>query len=127
LRVSDWIVIGGFVGPGRAYELLEHYSDREMTFRFVSNVYSTVFTAAGRDLMAADAVHRLLEALHNARHHVQFKRGCDIRKFGTETARRSPFRDWVGGPEHARNRTDYRTGVGARIARFSQLERITIW
>ena len=55
------IGIGGSdLGPVMAYEALRHYSKREMTFRFVSNVDSTDFVEATRDLDAGgDAVHRL--------------------------------------------------------------------
>ncbi len=41
---------GSDLGPVMAYEALKHYSDREMTFRFVSNVDSTDFVEATRDL-----------------------------------------------------------------------------
>ena len=49
------IGIGGSdLGPVMAYEALRHYSDRERTFRFVSNVDSTDFAEATRDLDPAD-------------------------------------------------------------------------
>ena len=62
------IGIGGSdLGPVMAYEALKHYSDRAMTFRFVSNVDGTDFAEAVRDLdPGGDAVHRLLENLHDA-------------------------------------------------------------
>ncbi len=50
-----------------AYEALRHYSEREMTFRFVSNVDGTDFAEATHDLDPRDAVHRLVEDLHDPR------------------------------------------------------------
>ena len=51
-----------------AYEALRHYSRRDMTFRFVSNVDGTDFVEATRDLdPPGDAVHRLLQDVHDAR------------------------------------------------------------
>ena len=63
------IGIGGSdLGPVMAYEALRHYSQRDLTFRFVSNVDSTDFVEATRDLDPdGDAVHRLLEDVHDAR------------------------------------------------------------
>ena len=62
------IGIGGSdLGPVMAYEALRHYSRRDMTFRFVSNVDGTDFAEATRDLdPRGDALHRLLEDLHDA-------------------------------------------------------------
>ena len=51
-----------------AYEALRHYTRRDLTFRFVSNVDSTDFVEATRDLAARrDALHRLVEDVHDAR------------------------------------------------------------
>src|SRR6202040_1306234 len=51
------IGIGGSdLGPVMAYEALKHYSDREMTFRFVSNVDGTDFVEATRDLDPAETL-----------------------------------------------------------------------
>ena len=63
------IGIGGSdLGPVMAYEALRHYCRRDMTFRFVSNVDSTDFVEATRDLdPARDAVHHFLEDVHDAR------------------------------------------------------------
>ena len=63
------IGIGGSdLGPVMAYRALRHYSRRDLTFRFVSNVDGTDFAEATRDLdPARDAVHRLLEDVHDAR------------------------------------------------------------
>ena len=52
-------------GPVMAYEALRHYSARDLTFRFVSNVDSTDFAEATRDLdPGRDAVHRLVQDVH---------------------------------------------------------------
>ena len=70
VRTGDWkghtgkrirnvvnIGIGGSdLGPVMAYEALRHYSDRDMTFRFVSNVDGTDFAEATRDLDAAETL-----------------------------------------------------------------------
>ena len=68
---------GSDLGPVMAYEALRHYSDRAMTFRFVSNVDGTDFAEAVHDLDPArvaahhrirrirNAVHRFIEDLHD--------------------------------------------------------------
>ena len=63
------IGIGGSdLGPVMAYEALRHYSDRSMTFRFVSNVDGTDFAEAVRDLdRGRDPLPRLVEDVHDAR------------------------------------------------------------
>ena len=62
------IGIGGSdLGPVMAYEALRHYSDRDLTFRFVSNVDSTDFVEATRDLARRrDAVHHLVQDVRHA-------------------------------------------------------------
>ena len=62
------IGIGGSdLGPVMAYEALKHYSDRAMTFRFVSNVDGTDFAeAVARPRSGRNAFHRLFENLHDA-------------------------------------------------------------
>ena len=62
------IGIGGSdLGPVMAYEALKHYSDRDMTFRFVSNVDGTDFAGSDpRSRPGGNAFHRLLEDLHDA-------------------------------------------------------------
>ena len=67
------IGIGGSdLGPVMAYEALKHYSDRDLTFRFVSNVDGTDFAEADpRSRPGRDAVHRLFENLHHAGDHDQ--------------------------------------------------------
>ena len=62
------IGIGGSdLGPVMAYEALKYYSERRMTFRFVSNVDGTDFRRGGAGSRSiGDAVHRLFENLHHA-------------------------------------------------------------
>ena len=81
------IGIGGSdLGPVMAYEALRSYSQRDMTFRFVSNVDLTDFVEATRDLDAGgDAVHRLLEDVRHARDDDQRDLGA---RLGARRARR---------------------------------------
>ena len=59
---------GSDLGPVMAYEALRHYTRRDLTFRFVSNVDSTDFVEATRDLVAGrDALRHLVEDVHDAR------------------------------------------------------------
>ncbi len=62
------IGIGGSdLGPVMAYEALKHYSERNLTFRFVSNVDGTDFVEATHDLDPAETlVHRFVQDLHDA-------------------------------------------------------------
>ena len=118
------IGIGGSdLGPVMAYEALRHYSQRDLTFRFVSNVDSTDFVEATRDLSAGrDAVHHLVQdvqhpgdddqralgaglghrpARRRGRGRQALRRGVHQRrrvaKFGIDTANMFGFWDWVGG------------------------------
>ena len=119
------IGIGGSdLGPVMAYEALRHYSDREMTFRFVSNVDGTDFAEAVQDLDAAETLFIVssktfttLETMtnaHTARAWMLDKLGGDesgiakhfvavstnaeaVSKFGIDTANMFGFWDWVGG------------------------------
>jgi glucose-6-phosphate isomerase len=119
------IGIGGSdLGPVMAYEALKHYSDRAMTFRFVSNVDGTDFAEAVRDLDAAETLFIVssktfttLETMTNARaargwalaglggdeksiarHFVAASTNtAEVAKFGIDTADMFPFWDWVGG------------------------------
>ena len=119
------IGIGGSdLGPVMAYEALRHYSDREMTFRFVSNVDGTDFAEATRDLDAGETLFIVasktfttLETMtnaHTARQWLLGKLGGDERavarhfvavstnagkvsEFGIDTANMFGFWDWVGG------------------------------
>ncbi len=114
---------GSDLGPVMAYEALRHYSDRELTFRFVSNVDSTDFAEATRDLAADETLfiicsktfttletmtnaqtarEWLLAALGNeaaiARHFVAVStNAAEVAEFGIDTANMFGFWDWVGG------------------------------
>jgi glucose-6-phosphate isomerase len=119
------IGIGGSdLGPVMAYEALKHYSERAMTFRFVSNVDGTDFAEAVRDLDPAETLFIVssktfttLETMTNARtarawslpglggdeksvakHFVAVStNAAEVAKFGIDTANMFEFWDWVGG------------------------------
>ncbi|MGC2331863.1 MAG: glucose-6-phosphate isomerase [Candidatus Acidiferrales bacterium] len=119
------IGIGGSdLGPVMAYEALKHYTDRAMTFRFVSNVDGTDFAEAVQDLDAAETLFIVssktfttLETMTNARtarawslaslggdeksvakHFVAVSTNAtEVAKFGIDTANMFGFWDWVGG------------------------------
>jgi len=119
------IGIGGSdLGPVMAYEALKYYSDRAMTFRFVSNVDGTDLVEATRDLDPADTLFIVssktfttLETMTNAqsarewllrglgvdakavaRHFVAVStNGEKVAEFGIDTANMFEFWDWVGG------------------------------
>ena len=118
------IGIGGSdLGPVMAYEALRHYSDRGMTFRFVSNVDGTDLTEALRDLDAeqtlfiiASKTFTTLETMTNARsarewalaalgdetatakHFVAVSTAADqVSAFGIDLDNMFGFWDWVGG------------------------------
>jgi glucose-6-phosphate isomerase len=119
------IGIGGSdLGPVMAYEALKHYSDRERTFRFVSNVDGTDFAEAVRDLDPAETLFIIssktfttLETMTNAhtardwslqgfggdetsvaKHFVAVSTNkAEVEKFGINTANMFGFWDWVGG------------------------------
>jgi glucose-6-phosphate isomerase len=119
------IGIGGSdLGPVMAYEALKHYSERAMTFRFVSNVDGTDFTEAVRDLDPAETLFIVssktfttLETMTNAqtarewllaglkgetaaiaKHFVAVSTNeKEVAQFGIDTANMFGFWDWVGG------------------------------
>jgi glucose-6-phosphate isomerase len=118
------IGIGGSdLGPVMAYEALRHYSRRDMTFRFVSNVDGTDFAEATRDLDPAQTLFIVssktfttLETMTNAhtardwlvgglgdesaveKHFVAVSTNAeDVSKFGIDTDNMFGFWDWVGG------------------------------
>jgi glucose-6-phosphate isomerase len=134
------IGIGGSdLGPVMAYEALRYYTDRAMTFRFVSNVDGTDFAEAVRDLDAAETLFIVssktfttLETMTNARaarawslaglggdeksiarHFVAASTAtAEVAKFGIDTADMFPFWDWVGG----RYSMDSAIGLSTMIA-----------
>ncbi len=118
------IGIGGSdLGPVMAYQALRHYTDRNLTFRFVSNVDSTDFVEATRDLSAEETLFIVssktfttLETLTNAisardwvlgqlgdpsaiaKHFVAVSTNAErVSQFGIDTANMFGFWDWVGG------------------------------
>ena len=119
------IGIGGSdLGPVMAYEALRHYSERTMTFRFVSNVDGTDFAEAVHDLDPAETLFIVssktfttLETMTNAhtardwllaglkgeaaataKHFVAVSTNAEeVAKFGIDTANMFGFWDWVGG------------------------------
>ena len=118
------IGIGGSdLGPVMAYEALKHYSERDMTFRFVSNVDGADFEEATRELdpeetliivcsktftttetmtNAHTARAWVLKDLHNekavARHFVAVSTNAEeVERFGIDKANMFGFWDWVGG------------------------------
>ena len=121
-----------------AYEALRHYSDRDLTFRFVSNVDSTDFAEATHDLAAEETLFIIssktfgtLETLTNAtsaRDWVVSELGADeavakhfvavstnaekVAAFGIDTANMFGFWDWVGG----RYSMDSAIGLSTMIA-----------
>jgi glucose-6-phosphate isomerase len=119
------IGIGGSdLGPVMAYEALRHYSQRDMTFRFVSNIDGTDLAEAVHDLdpsetlfIVASKTFGTLETMTNARsarhwllaglggdqksvakHFVAVStNAAEVSKFGIDTANMFEFWDWVGG------------------------------
>ena len=153
LRRGDWkghtgkrirnvinIGIGGSdLGPVMAYEALKHYSDRAMTFRFVSNIDGTDFAEAVKELDPAETLFIVssktfttLETMTNAhtargwllsglghdesaiaRHFVAVSTNAkEVAKFGIDTADMFGFWDWVGG----RYSMDSAIGLSTMIA-----------
>jgi glucose-6-phosphate isomerase len=119
------IGIGGSdLGPVMAYEALKHYSERAMSFRYVSNIDGTDFAEAVRDLDPAETLFIVssktfttLETMTNARtarswllaglggdeksvakHFVAVStNAAEVAKFGIDTSNMFEFWDWVGG------------------------------
>ena len=133
------IGIGGSdLGPVMAYEALRHYTQRDLTFRFVSNVDGTDFVEATRDLdqeetlfIISSKTFTTLETMTNAhsarvwalgklkehtavaRHFVAVSTNAtEVSKFGIDTANMFGFWDWVGG----RYSMDSAIGLSTMIA-----------
>jgi len=133
------IGIGGSdLGPVMAYEALRHYSQRDLTLRFVSNIDGTDFAEATRDLAAEETLFIIssktfttLETMTNAhtardwalktlkhpaavaRHFVAVSTNVgEVAKFGIDTANMFEFWDWVGG----RYSMDSAIGLSTMIA-----------
>ena len=130
---------GSDLGPVMAYEALKHYSERAITFRFVSNVDSTDFAEAVWDLEPAETLFIIssktfttLETMTNARtardwllagiggdenavarHFVAVSTNAsEVARFGIDTANMFGFWDWVGG----RYSMDSAIGLSTMIA-----------
>lgn len=133
------IGIGGSdLGPVMAYEALRHYSQRDLTFRFISNIDGTDFIEATRDLDAQETLFIIasktfttLETMTNAhtardwllktlkhpdavaRHFVAVSTNVEaVAQFGIDTANMFEFWDWVGG----RYSMDSAIGLSTMIA-----------
>jgi glucose-6-phosphate isomerase len=134
------IGIGGSdLGPVMAYEALKHYSQRDLTFRFVSNVDGTDFAEAVRDLSADETLflvasktfttQETMTNAHSARdwalaglggdekavakHFVAISTNAkEVAKFGIDTENMFGFWDWVGG----RYSMDSAIGLSTMIA-----------
>jgi len=129
---------GSDLGPVMAYEALKHYSQRDLTFRFVSNVDGTDFAEATHDLAPDETLFVIssktfttLETMTNAhtarewalkslgdeiaiaKHFVAVStNAAEVRKFGIDTANMFGFWDWVGG----RYSMDSAIGLSTMIA-----------
>jgi glucose-6-phosphate isomerase len=134
------IGIGGSdLGPVMAYEALKHYSQRDLTFRFVSNVDGTDFAEAVRDLSADETLflvasktfttQETMTNAHSARdwslaglggdekavakHFVAISTNAKlVAQFGIDTENMFGFWDWVGG----RYSMDSAIGLSTMIA-----------
>jgi glucose-6-phosphate isomerase len=139
IRTVVNIGIGGSdLGPVMAYEALRQYSQRDLAFRFVSNVDGTDFFEATRDLAPEETLFIIssktfttLETMTNARtardwalaalkdpaavakHFVAVSTNAgEVEKFGIDTANMFEFWDWVGG----RYSMDSAIGLSTMIA-----------
>jgi glucose-6-phosphate isomerase len=142
------IGIGGSdLGPVMAYEALRHYSDRNLTFRFVSNIDGTDFAEAIEGLdpaetlfIVASKTFTTLETMTNAhtarlwclqtlkdptaiaRHFVALStNAAEVTKFGIDTANMFEFWDWVGGRYSMESAIGLSTMIAIGPDRFREL------
>ncbi len=143
------IGIGGSdLGPVMAYEALRHYSNREMTFRFVSNIDGTDFVEATRDLdpqetlfIISSKTFTTLETMTNAhsardwalaglggeeeavaKHFVAVSTNAEeVTKFGIDTDNMFGFWEWVGGRYSMDSAIGLSTMLAIGPARFAEL------
>jgi len=142
------IGIGGSdLGPVMAYEALKYYSQRDLTFRFVSNVDGTDFAEAVVDLdpeetlfLVASKTFTTLETMTNAhtarewalaklgdekavaKHFVAISTNAkEVAKFGIDTANMFGFWDWVGGRYSMDSAIGLSTMIAIGPARFREL------
>ena len=138
---------GSDLGPVMAYEALRHYATRDLVFRFVSNVDSTDFVEATRDLDPEETLFIIssktfgtLETLTNAtsardwivgalgseaavaRHFVAVSTNAErVAKFGIDTANMFGFWDWVGGRYSMESAIGLSTMVAIGPERFGEM------
>ncbi len=143
------IGIGGSdLGPVMAYEALRHYSRREMTFRFVSNVDGTDFAETTRDLdpeetlfVVSSKTFTTLETMTNAnsarewllaglggdesavaKHFVAVSTNAEgVAEFGIDTDNMFGFWDWVGGRYSMDSAIGLSTMLAIGPARFAEM------
>ncbi len=161
IRSGDWkghtgkpirnvvnIGIGGSdLGPSMAYEALRHYAQRDLTLRFVSNVDSTDFVEATRDLAADETLvivssktFTTLETMTNAhtardwalaalgdesaiaKHFVAVSTNAEaVAAFGIDTANMFEFWDWIGGRYSMTSAIGLSTMIAVGPERFREL------
>ncbi len=138
---------GSDLGPVMAYEALRYYSRRDLTFRFVSNVDSTDFVEATRDLSADETLFIIssktfgtLETLTNAhsardwvvgelgsadaiaKHFAAVSTNAErVAEFGIDTANMFGFWDWVGGRYSMDSAIGLSTMVAIGPERFTEM------
>ena len=137
---------GSDLGPVMAYEALRDYATRDIAFRFVSNVDSTDFVEATRDLDPAQTLFIIssktfgtLETLTNAtsardwitsalgedavaKHFVAVSTNAErVAKFGIDTANMFGFWDWVGGRYSMDSAIGLSTMVAIGPERFGEM------
>ncbi|HKT84361.1 MAG TPA: glucose-6-phosphate isomerase [Solirubrobacterales bacterium] len=139
---------GSDLGPVMAYEALRHYSRREMTFRFVSNVDGTDFAECTRDLdpeqtlfVISSKTFTTLETMTNARtarewalaglggdesavakHFVAVSTNAEeVSKFGIDTDNMFGFWEWVGGRYSMDSAIGLSTMLAIGPARFEEM------
>jgi glucose-6-phosphate isomerase len=149
IRAVVNVGIGGSdLGPVMAYEALKHYSKREMTFRFVSNVDGTDFAEKTRDLdpeqtlfVISSKTFTTLETMTNARtarewalagvggeeaavakHFVAVSTNAEeVSKFGIDTDNMFGFWEWVGGRYSMDSAIGLSTMLAIGPARFEEM------
>jgi glucose-6-phosphate isomerase len=139
---------GSDLGPVMAYEALRHYSQREMTFRFISNVDGTDFAESTRDLdpeetlfVISSKTFTTLETMTNARtarewslaglggdeaavakHFVAVSTNAgEVSKFGIDTENMFGFWEWVGGRYSMDSAIGLSTMLAIGPARFEEM------
>jgi glucose-6-phosphate isomerase len=149
IRAVVNVGIGGSdLGPVMAYEALKHYSRREMTFRFVSNVDGTDFAEKTRDLdpeetlfVISSKTFTTLETMTNAntarewvlaglggdeaaiaKHFVAVSTNAEeVSKFGIDTENMFGFWEWVGGRYSMDSAIGLSTMLAIGPARFGEM------